>query len=205
VHNKVQEKYNLFVDPHAAIDDIIVRVDSEDLRLYKIRLKYSLRCLKFLLHQGLAFRGHDESEESSNRGNFVELLKLLATNSEEVNKYVLHNAPRNCTLISHGIQSQIIQCCALQTRKQIIEELGDDYYAILADESSDVSHKEQLALCLRYVDKLGRPREHFIGVVHVSDTTSLSLKKAIEALLKQHHLAITQIRGQGYDGASNMT
>jgi hypothetical protein len=160
--------------------------------------------LKFLLHQGLAFRGHDESEESSNRGNFVELLKLLATNSEEVNKYVLHNAPRNCTLISHGIQSQIIQCCALQTRKQIIEELGDDYYAILTDESSDVSHKEQLALCLRYVDKLGRPRENFIGVVHVSDTTSLSLKKAIEALLKQHHLAITQIRGQGYDGASNM-
>jgi hypothetical protein len=41
-------------------------------------------------------------------------------------------------------------------------------------------------------------------IVHVSDTTSLSLKKAIEALLKQHHLAITQIRGQGYDGASNM-
>nr|XP_034570453.1 zinc finger MYM-type protein 1-like [Setaria viridis] len=115
---------------------------------------------------GLAFRGHDESKESSNRGNFIELLKFLAGNSEEVNKYVLENAP--------------------------------------ADESSDISHKEQLALCLRYVDKLGRPCEHFIGVVHVDYTTSLSLKNAIEALLLSHGLSLTQIRGQGYDGASNM-
>ena len=46
--------------------------------------------LPFLLHQGLAFRGHDESQESSNRGNFIELLKFLAANSEEVNKFVLN-------------------------------------------------------------------------------------------------------------------
>jgi hypothetical protein len=44
------------------------------------------------LHQGLPFHGHDESEESSNRGNFIELLKFLVGNSEEVKKYVLDNA-----------------------------------------------------------------------------------------------------------------
>ena len=75
VHNAAQERSNLFVNPRAAIDDLFVKVNSEDLRLYKMRLKYSLRCLQFLLHQGLAFRGHDESEQSSNRGNFLELLK----------------------------------------------------------------------------------------------------------------------------------
>ena len=56
-------------------------------------------------------------------------------------------------------------------------------------------HEEQLALCLRYVDKLGRPCEHFIGVVHVDDTTSLSLKKAIEVLLVSNGLSMQQIRG----------
>ena len=70
-------------------------------------------------------------------------------------KYVLDNAPGNCTLTSPDIQKQIIHCCAIETRKKIIEELGDEPYAILADESSDISHKEQLAFCLRYVDKLG--------------------------------------------------
>jgi len=100
-----------------------------------------------------------------------------------VNKYVLKNALGNCNLTCPEIQKQIIQCCAIETRKKIIEELGDEPYVILADESSDISHKEQLALCLCYVDKSGRPCEHFIGVVHVDDTTSLSLKDAIEALL----------------------
>jgi hypothetical protein len=57
---------------------------------------------------------------------------------------------------------------------------------------------------LRYIDKLGRPCEHFIGVVHVDDTISLSLKEAIEGLLVSHGLSMTRIRGQGYDGASNM-
>jgi hypothetical protein len=57
---------------------------------------------------------------------------------------------------------------------------------------------------LRYVDKLGRPCEHFIGVVHVDDTTSSSLKNAIETVLVSHGLSMTRIRGQGYDGASNM-
>jgi hypothetical protein len=160
--------------------------------------------LKFLLHQGLPFRGHDESEESSNKGNFIEILKFLAVNSEEVNNYILNNAPGNCTLTSPKIQKQIIQCCAIETRKKIIKELGEEPFAILADESSDISHKEQLALCLCYVDALGRPCEHFIGVIHVDDTSSLSLKDAIEALLVSHGLTLTRICGQGYDGASNM-
>ena len=57
---------------------------------------------------------------------------------------------------------------------------------------------------MRYVDKSGRPCERFLGIVHVSDTTSSSLKEAIQSLLVSHGLTITQIRGQGYDGASNM-
>jgi hypothetical protein len=156
------------------------------------------------LNQGLAFCGHDESEESSNQGNFIELLKWLVKANEEVNKVVLNNAPGNCILYSPSIQHDIIDCCAMETTRLIIEDLDGDHYAILTDESSDVSHKEQLALCLRYVDKLGRICERLLGVVHVSDTTSLSLKVAIISLLKDHHLSPTQVRGQGYDGASNM-
>jgi len=203
-HKAAQERYIGFINPKVAIDYHIDKWTDEELRLYKKRLTYSLRCIKFLLLQGLAFRGNDESEESSNRGNFIELLKFLAGNSDEVNKYVLNNAPGNCTLTSPKIQKQIIHCCAIETRKKIIEELGDEPFAILADESSDISHKEQLALCLRFVDKLGRPCEHFIGVVHVDDTTSLSLKEAIKGLLDSNGLSMTRIRGQGYDGASNM-
>jgi hypothetical protein len=74
-HNASQESYNSYLTPSMAIDSRIVEVGSEEKRLYKICLTYSLRCLRFLLNQGLAFCGHDEIEESMNRGNFLELLK----------------------------------------------------------------------------------------------------------------------------------
>ena len=86
---------------------------------------------------------------------------------------VLKNGPGNCILTSPLIQKQIIRCCSMKTTRHIVEELGEDYFAILADESSDVSHTEQLAVCLRYVDKLGRVCERFLGVIHVPGTTSL--------------------------------
>ena len=44
----------------------------------------------------------------------------------------------------------------------------------------------------------------FFYLVHVSDTTSLTLKNEISKVLARHNLNIQNIRGQGYDGASNM-
>jgi hypothetical protein len=52
---------------------------------YMIRLNNSISAVRYLLHQGLAFRGHDESKESKNRGNFRELADLLAEQNENTN------------------------------------------------------------------------------------------------------------------------
>ena len=46
--------------------------------------------------------------------------------------------------------------------------------------------------------------ERFLGVEHVPDTTSAALKAALDAMLLGHGLSIHNVRGQGYDGASNM-
>ena len=46
--------------------------------------------------------------------------------------------------------------------------------------------------------------ERLLGIVHVTETTALSLKSALENLLLKHDLSLSRIRGQGYDGASNM-
>ncbi|XP_016561152.2 uncharacterized protein LOC107860342 [Capsicum annuum] len=46
--------------------------------------------------------------------------------------------------------------------------------------------------------------EAFIGLVHVKDTSALSLKKAIVDVLAHHSLTLAYVRGQCYNGASNM-
>jgi hypothetical protein len=88
--------------------------------------------------------------------------------------------------------------------KSIVEEIGGDVFCLLVDESADVSGKEQMAVVLRYVDKSGSIKERLIGLVHVSETSASCLKSNIDSLFGKYGLSIKQIRGQCYDGVSNM-
>ncbi|XP_075085003.1 uncharacterized protein LOC107783855 [Nicotiana tabacum] len=107
-------------------------------------------------------------------------------------------------MTSPKIQKDIVSACAQETVKAIIDDLDGDYFEILVDESKDISHHEQMALALRYVDKKGQVNEPFIGLVRVSDTFAKSLKEAVLPFLMKHSLSPSKIRGQGYDGGSNM-
>nr|XP_027103007.1 zinc finger MYM-type protein 1-like [Coffea arabica] len=98
----------------------------------------------------------------------------------------------------------ITNALASETTRIIVNDFGHGLFAILCDESYDASTKEQLAVVIRYVDLHGYVIERFLGILHVSDATALSLKKAIDVLFSKHGLSILQIRGQGYDSASNM-
>ncbi|AEE82778.1 putative protein [Arabidopsis thaliana] len=157
-----------------------------------------------LMRQGLSFRGHDESEESTNKGNFLELLKYTAGQNEVVKKVVLKNAPKNNQMTSPPIQKDIVHCFSEEVTRSIIEEMDNDVFGLLVDESADASNKEQMTVVFRFVDKYGVVKERFIGVIHVKETSSLSLKSAIDSLFAKYGLSLKKLRGQGYDGASNM-
>ncbi|XP_028115737.1 zinc finger MYM-type protein 1-like [Camellia sinensis] len=152
----------------------------------------------------LAFHGHDESKNSSNQGNFLELLKFLADHNEDVKVVTLSNAPQNIKLTSPDIQKDIVNVAAFKTINVIIRGLGDALFSILIDEAGDISIKEQMAVVIRYVDKKGQVIERFLGTEHVVNMNALSLKQAMENLFSRLGLSISKLRGQGYDGASNM-
>ncbi|XP_039686427.1 zinc finger MYM-type protein 1-like [Medicago truncatula] len=114
------------------------------------------------------------------------------------------NTSGNLKLTSPQIQKDIVRVAAYETTIVILHDLGDDFFAIMIDESRDISVKEQMVVALRYVNKKGKVVERFLGIVEVSNTSALSLKSALEALLAKYGLSLSRIRGQGYDGASNM-
>ncbi|XP_058753009.1 uncharacterized protein LOC131626167 [Vicia villosa] len=170
----------------------------------RLRLKTSIDTVRWLTLQACAFRGHDETSNSKNQGNFFELLKLLASYNDEIAKVVLENAPQNCKYTSHQIQKELLKILSSRVKKHIREEIGDSKFCIVVDEARDESKKEQMALVLRFVDKVGLIQEIFFDVAHVKDATSLTLKEAICDILSRHNFDVSNIRGQGYDGASNM-
>jgi hypothetical protein len=50
----------------------------------RLRLKVSIAAVKWLAFQACAFRGHDESAHSKNKGNFLEIVDLLAEFNPEI-------------------------------------------------------------------------------------------------------------------------
>ncbi|KAI5322098.1 hypothetical protein L3X38_031170 [Prunus dulcis] len=137
VHNKVREAATNLMNQNTHIETVMGKRSKQARMAYRRCLIASIKCTKFLLKQGLSFRGNDENATSSNSGNYLELLQFLADNDEKLKK--LH---------------------------------WKMHRGISMDEARDVSVKEQMAVVLRYVDDKG----------HI----------------------IEKLRGQGYNGASNM-
>ena len=63
--------------------------------------------------------------------------------------------------------------------------MSDKQFSTLIDEFKYVSSKEQMSVVLRYVDE-GHVIERFVGIIHVNNTSVLSLKEAIDDFFSQH-------------------
>ncbi|KAL4602821.1 hypothetical protein ACB092_10G081900 [Castanea dentata] len=170
---------------------LIEKQTSKELENNRLRLKTSIE-------------GHDESLDSKNRGNFIKLIKFTSTFNDRVVSVVLENAPRNAKYTSPTIQKEILHILTSNMRNAIREEIRDSKFCILIDEARDELKREQMVIILRFVDKNGFIKEGFFHVVHVRDTTTLTLKKEICFVLSCYNVHIENIRGQGYDGASDM-
>ncbi|XP_061368801.1 uncharacterized protein LOC133311724 [Gastrolobium bilobum] len=205
IHNLCFSAAKDLMNQNQHIDIVVSGISDKAKQDYRIRLNGSIRCIRYLIRQGLAFRGHNETDASMNQGNFVELVKFLCESNEEVNYVSLNNAPENLIMIAPSIQKDITIVAASLVTRAIISDIGDNFFSILVDEARDISIKEQMAIVLRYVNCIGDIIERFLGLVHVSDTTASSLKETIEISFAKNGLSLTKIRGQGYDGASNMS
>ena len=168
-HNQAVSMCHDLMNQKQHIETIVCKQSDQARSEYRIRLNASIDCIRFLLRQGLAFRGHDESCDSNNQGNFLELLQFLCDHNEEVKTVAMKNTPKNLKLTS-TIQKDIVSAAASETISYIIQDIGDALFSILVDEARDVSIKEQMTVALRYVNKKGQVIVRFIGVEHVSNT-----------------------------------
>ncbi|KAL7154813.1 hypothetical protein ABFS83_03G028400 [Erythranthe nasuta] len=189
---------------HQHIETVVCKQSNQKKARYKIRLNTSIEVARYLSTQGLAFRGHGESESSNNPGNFIQLVKTFGRINPDIKALILNNAPLNQKMISPDIQKEIVNAFAMDIMNVIISDLGDSPFCLMVDEARDISMKEQMALLIRYVDKCGSVIERFLGVEHVTDTSALTLKATIDNVFSRYGLSISKLRGQGYDGASNM-
>ena len=92
---------------------------------------------------------------------------------------VLQNAPDNQKQTSHDIQKDIMCAAVTKTRIEIVNDLENEYFIILVDESRDVSTKVQMAVGLLFVHIDGHVIMHFLGILHINDTNATTLRQQL--------------------------
>ena len=173
----------------------------------RVILKFIIEATLFCAKQCIALRGDCEDLESSkNPGNFLSILKLMANHNDVLHTHLYSPAMKNATYISPRTQNELLNIMGRHiVLFGIVQEIKTaKFYSILADEVT--SHNtEHLALCTRFVDAKGDIREVFMTFLSLERLTGRYIAEKIIEFLKDNDLNVENIRGQGYDGASNMS
>lgn len=73
------------------------------------------------------------------------------------------------------------------------------------DETSDITTKEEVSICFRFVDDNLQIKEMFMGFYKTATTVSAALFDIVQDVLMRFTLDIKNCCGQCYDGAANVS
>ena len=163
-------------------------------------LKIVMENTQFLSRQGLAFRGSDDLND-----NFTQLLLLRANDNEWMRQRVLEKVPGKAKYTHHVFQDDLLKLMSNQVlRKKLYDVNNSKMFSIMCDEYTDTSNKEQLSLCTRWIDDELNANEDFLEFYQLTNIKSDTIVKAITDRLTRLSLPISDLKGQTFDGASNM-
>ena len=104
----------------------------------------------------------------------------------------------------------MINCLGESIRNALVTDIRKSkFISVMADESSDVSMTEQLAVCIRYLnassDDEVSVNEVFLGFVELPTTDASTITDSLLGNLSKWGLDTERLCGMGFDGASNMS
>ena len=183
----------------------------------------------FLAKQGLALRGHreDMSMESANKGNFIATAEFLSKYDEAMASHLSKvkkermkrkedGKPKGKKKAKRG-RGNIITFMSAESQNKIIDIVGNDviemvlkeikaavYFSIAMDCTTDISHKDQLSIIIRYLDGNLDITERLLCVERVKDSSAEGLFNKLKDCFEKKEIRFDHAVGQSYDGASVM-
>ena len=159
--------------------------------------------IRYLARQALPLRGNWNLEtESEENSNFYQLLKLRAEEKSEILDWLRRNDDKYTSPVIQNEILEAIALCMLCKTSQNIQNAT--FFTTMADKTADISNKEQLVLCVCWVDENFAVHEDFIAMYPLERTTADHVVAVLKNCLISMHLCIKNAHGQCYDGASTM-
>jgi len=210
-----QDFLRTFAEPEKVIVNMLNDGRLKQIMENRSRLLPIIDTIITLGRQNIPLRGHrddgallnlPDSGTIVNEGNFREILKLRVRAGDTSLKKHLESCGQKATYISKTTQNELIQICGdLITEKIVSRVETNNFYSIIFDETTDISHRSQLALIIRY--KFNQQiREDFISFIDVHEVlftnksqepkiTGSLLGQAVIALMQNKNLNISNCVG----------
>lgn len=202
-NNLAITKFRLF--KNKTVWDQQLKAEKDEITQNREALKRFLDVALFLAKQNLTFRGHREDDNSTNKGNFIELLELIKRYDSVLSKH-LGNSKQYAKYTSPKIQNEFLNLMAKDLQKDIICEINkSQFFSVVVDSTIDLSRVEQMSLSIRFVNENGEVNERFLAFVALAGCSAEDYYNSIIEQLKVFNINLQKCRGQAYDGASTMS
>ena len=121
---------------------------------------------KTMARQGIAFRGHTEFYS-----NFYQIIRLITrSGSGPLNSWI----ERKFDWTSPESQNVILNVLYRSVMNDLLGTIKGspgEIFAVMVDDTTDVSNLEQMSLCLRYMKSDFSVSETFLGFIETPTTT----------------------------------
>ncbi|EFA12574.1 hypothetical protein TcasGA2_TC004203 [Tribolium castaneum] len=125
-----------------------------------------------------------------------EVIKTIFPENKIAERIKLH-LTKCSMIIKHVIEKTL--------RSEIVKRIGNSYYSLIINESTDVSTIKYMCLCVRYFDVDAKKiATHYSGIFVVERATAEILADGIKDFLNDIGLNLNRLSGRGTDGASNL-
>lgn len=104
---------------------------------------------------------------------------------------------------SPEIQNEIINLLANQIRFNKMPKVSE-FFALICDETMDMSRNEVVSICLRRVDDELHIHENFFGFFRTKIQTAAAIFELIKSVLENFKLDLKCLVAQSFDGAATM-
>lgn len=205
-HKECEVKYKSFKQAslNKSLPEMLTNHNSKVIEENKHYIKTLAEILLLTCKLEIAQRGHDESKDSVNKGNFLELVDAFSKRDPLFKKKLMETGG-NAKYLHSSIQNELLEILGNEVLKTVRDEVNDTgFYAVLADETKDVSKKEQVSIIVRYLHN-SEIKDAFLGFVHADKLNAESLTGIIKDTLLTHGLKLENCVAQAYDGASVMS
>ncbi|KAJ1524633.1 hypothetical protein ONE63_011117 [Megalurothrips usitatus] len=154
-----QDFLHTFKNPNGEISNQLETRRLADLEEKKVLVKKIIETIILCGRQNFALRGHRDSGKLTldspdhNDGNLRSLLRFRASVGDDVLKQKISDGNSKLKYVSPTHQNEFIHFCGQEIQSSIrTKVLAARFFAIMFDESPDISHISQMSLVLRYVD-----------------------------------------------------